>query len=156
VMSVCPACGAVLPLGANCQELFDLCMAREFVDPDYFAVHHLSVPAYLLQHNAYSRHGWLATRRLLARLVDAAITPATARRQGRGAAGGERRTWSFTRGPKLAGVDNIRWTCTIADVRLDSAEQYCADVCRWAASVLADTAALAESAGSADQAGHRA
>jgi hypothetical protein len=52
------------------------------------------------------------------------------------------RTWSITRGPKLAGVESIAWTRTIADVRLDTAEHYCADVRAWAESILVDSAAL--------------
>jgi hypothetical protein len=52
------------------------------------------------------------------------------------------RTWSFTKGEKLAGVGNIVWSRTIADVRLDTAEHYCADVIRWGKSILSDTKAL--------------
>jgi hypothetical protein len=100
----------------------------------------------MLQHNAYSREGWLFTRALLARFV-AGDTPDAARRRSRGALDSGRRTWSVTRGEKLAGVDGIAWTRTIADVRLDTAERYCADVRAWAASVLADSEELARAAG---------
>ncbi len=34
----------------NEQEAFELLLAREFEDPEYFAVHHLTVAAYRLQH----------------------------------------------------------------------------------------------------------
>jgi hypothetical protein len=47
----------------------------------------------------------------------------------------------------LPGVELIRWTMTVAEVRLDTPEQYCADVRRWAESVLADSAALVKSVG---------
>jgi hypothetical protein len=136
----------VLPDGEGCRERFDVAQARELEDPAYGAVHHLSVPCYMLQHNAYSREGWLFTRALLARFV-AGDTPDTARRRSRGALDSGRRTWSVTRGEKLAGVDGIAWTRTIADVRLDTAERYCADVRAWAASVLADSEELARAAG---------
>jgi hypothetical protein len=52
------------------------------------------------------------------------------------------RTWSFTKGEKLAGVEGIRWSRTIADVRLDSAEHYCADVLIWGKSILSDNEGL--------------
>jgi hypothetical protein len=53
-----------------------------------------------------------------------------------------RRTWNLTRGAKLPGVEQIAWSFTIADVRLDRAEDYCADVLTWARRVLADSEAL--------------
>ena len=52
------------------------------------------------------------------------------------------RTWSVTKGAKLPGVEAIAWTVTIADVRPDTAENYCADVRRWAEAVLSDSEPL--------------
>jgi len=52
------------------------------------------------------------------------------------------RTWSFIKGAKLPGVENIVWSYTIAAVRLDTAESYCADVRHWAESILADSEQL--------------
>lgn len=57
------------------------------------------------------------------------------------------RTWSLTKGAKLTQVDDIVWTRTIADVRFDTAEHYCADVREWAIAVLADTEALVQAPG---------
>jgi hypothetical protein len=57
------------------------------------------------------------------------------------------RTFSLTRGPTLDGVEDTAWTRTVADVRLDTAERYCADVRAWATSVLADSAGLVRPAG---------
>jgi hypothetical protein len=51
------------------------------------------------------------------------------------------------KGAKLTQVDDIVWTRTIADVRVDTAEHYCADVHDWAIAVLADTAALVQTLG---------
>ncbi|HEX5501684.1 MAG TPA: DUF5946 family protein [Thermomicrobiales bacterium] len=143
---ICPQCGAALRAGERCRERFDVAQARELEDPAYGAVHHLSVPCYMLQHNAYSRDGWLYSRALLARFVEG-LSPDAARRQHRRDVDSGRRAWSITKGDKLAGVDGIAWTRTIADVRLDTPEHYCADVRAWAASVLADTADLARAAG---------
>mgnify|MGYP006998749610 FL=1 len=112
--------------------------------PAYGAVHHLSVPCYLLQHNVYSQRGWLEVRKLLSRFVYDGWTPAMARRAIQAQAT-SRRTWNLTRSPKLPGVEQIAWSFTIADVRLGRAEDYCADVLTWARRVLADSAALIRS-----------
>ena len=137
----CPQCGATYATAETCEERFNAAQLQELEDRARYAVHHLSVPCYLLQHNGYSRRGWLEVRALLARFVTG-LHPGEARRVARGTVGSDRRTWSFTRGEKLAGVEAVAWTRTIADVRLDSAEHYCADVRAWASSILADSAAL--------------
>lgn len=138
----CPPCGAVFPSGETCQDYFNAGQIKEVENPDsYYAVHHLSVPCYMLQHNIYSREGWLAVRTLLAEFV-AGLTPAEVRRRNRHNWDNGQRNWSITKGPKLAGVEQLIWSRTVADVRLDTAEHYCADVRQWAASVLADSAQL--------------
>ena len=143
--AVCPQCGAPLAPDETCRDRFDQGQLREMEQPARFPVHHLSVPSYMLQHNVYSREGWLHTRELLRRFVEDGLPPTEARRQGSRQVDSGHRTWSVTRGPKLPGVELIHWTVTVADVRLDSPEHYCADVRRWAASVLADSAALVKS-----------
>ncbi len=138
----CPRCGAVFPSDETCQDRFNASQLKEIEQPAYYAVHHLSVPCYMLQHNVYSREGWLEVRKLLSKFVNDGWTPAMARRQNRVIADSGHRTWSFTRGAKLPGVEQIVWNYTIADVRLDTAEAYCADVRHWAASILADSEQL--------------
>ena len=135
----CPVCGAILPDGTICRELFDLSQIKEIEQPDYYAVHHLSVLCYMLQHNIYSRSGWLGGRNLLFQFVSGVLTPAAARRKNRKKLDSRKRSWSLTKGEKLPGVESVIWTLTIADIRLDTAEHYCADVRRWAECVLADT-----------------
>jgi hypothetical protein len=54
--------------------------------------------------------------------------------------------------PKLAGVESIAWTSTIADVRLDTAEHYRADVWVWAAQIVDDSEDLIRAAGGETQA----
>ncbi|MEP7357503.1 MAG: DUF5946 family protein [Anaerolineales bacterium] len=143
--SICPQCGGLFPDGESCQARFDLSQATEAEQPAYYAVHHLSVPAYWLQHNRYSREGWLFSRALLDQFVHHGLTPAQARLQNRQALDSGQRAFSFARGPKLAGVENITWTVTLAGVPLDSAERYCAGVRRWAQGVLADSLPLINS-----------
>lgn len=138
----CPLCGAELPAGEPCRERFDLCLAKEFENPTtYGAVHHLTVACYMLQHNAYSRRGWLGTRELLVQFIQGDKTPAQVRAQNRRQLDSQQRKWSITKGEKIS-LEGLSWSRTIADVRLDTPEIYCADVELWAKYVLADTAAL--------------
>ncbi len=142
VAATCPQCGAALAPGETCRDRFNQGQLKEVEQPTRYAVHHLSVPSYMLQHNVYSRVGWLEVREALRQFVEEGLKPAEARRRNRIRLDSGHRTWSVTRGPKLAGVEQIHWTFTVADVRLDTPEHYCADVRRWAESVLADSAEL--------------
>jgi hypothetical protein len=144
----CPQCGASYPSDETCEERFHLSQGTELERPGYYAVHHFSVPCYMLQHNGYSRRGWLEVRALLAEFVQG-LHPDEARQRVRSEVGSNKRNWSFTKGEKLAGVEDIAWTRTIAAVRLDTAEHYCADVRAWAASIVADSAALVRTSGEA-------
>ncbi len=144
----CPQCRATLPRGETCRERFDLCMAKELENADsYGAVHHLSVPCYMLQHNAYSKAGWLYTREALRRFVRDGIPPSYVRQHDGWKLDSGNRTWRVTRGPKLRGVEDIAWESTIAGVRLDTAEHYCADVRWWAENVLVDSEWLVTTVG---------
>jgi len=138
----CPQCRAIYTKDETCQDRFNLSQLKEVDQPAYYAVHHLSVPCYMLQHNVYSREGWLEVRKLLWKFVHDGWTPMMARRQNKGHADSGQRSWSFTKGAKLAGSEDIAWSFTVADIRLDTAELYCADVKRWAESILADTEEL--------------
>ena len=138
----CPLCCAPNVNGASCRDRFDLALAKEVEDPAYGAVHHLTVPAYMLQHNGYSHDGWIYSRALLDEFIKGGLSPAEARRRNRSALDSGNRNWSVTRGPKFARFDQITWTRTIADVQFESADSYCADVREWAAAVLADSEAV--------------
>lgn len=122
--------------------MFNLCQFKEMEQWAYGKVHHLSVPCYMLQHNVYSRAGWLAVRELLFQFVYQGLSPDLARRRYRQKFARSQRTWSITKGEKLTGVEEIKWRYIIADVRLDAPELYCADVQRWAESILADSESL--------------
>ena len=149
MVTTCPQCGAILASGEACIDRFNAAQIQEVENPDsYYAVHHLSVPCYMLQHNAYSRRGWLAARQLLHQFIYEGLTPIQARRQSRRTMDSGQGTWSLTKGDKLTQVDDIIWTRTIADVRIDTAEHYCADVRDWAIAVLADTEPLVRAFGS--------
>jgi hypothetical protein len=144
--STCPKCGAQLPTGETCRERFDLFLAKEFENPGtYGAVHHLTVASYMLQHNGYSREAWPKVREMLRQFIEDGLTPAEARRQNRQQVDSGKRTWKVTGGEKLPEVDQIDWTRTVADVRLDTVEHYQEDITAWATSVLSDTEELVQS-----------
>lgn len=102
-------------------------------------MHHLTVVCYVMQHNGYSREGWPRARKILAQFVKEGTTPSAIRKQNRAKLKSGKRDWSITTGAKLAGVENISWTRTIADVRLDDANAYCEGVREWAEHVLKDS-----------------
>lgn len=146
--TICQLCGANISAGESCRERFERCLALEYEHPDAFgAVHHLLVAGYMLQHNAYSREVWLEARRMLERFIQEGVLPTEVRAENRGRYNSKHRTWHVTRGPRLAEFDQITWSFTLLDVRLDDAEIYCADVRRWAVSILEDTAGLMHSLG---------
>jgi hypothetical protein len=146
----CPQCGATFSADETCEDRFYAGQALEMTDASFGAVHHLSVPCFMLQHNRYSRVGWIGARQVLARFLDG-MTPGEARRQYQQSVASGNRTYSFTRGEKLAGVDAIPWTRTVADVCLDTAAHYCADVRAWAESIVRDSQALMCTASASDR-----
>jgi hypothetical protein len=136
----CPKCGATFPTNEQCRDRFELCLSKDFVhSASYGAVHHLIVACYMLQHNEYSREGWLDARAFVAQAIQHSVSPMVLRRQSRQRLDSGQRQWKITRGAKISEVDRTVWTRTIADVRLDTSETYCADANGWASSVLSDT-----------------
>jgi hypothetical protein len=49
----CPECGATYNTDETCEDRFNASQAQELADPAYYAVHHVSVPCFMLQHNRY-------------------------------------------------------------------------------------------------------
>ncbi len=136
---VCEDCGAALIGVEQCRNYFGYCMEKEFVDPEYFAVHHLTVAAYMLQHSAdLSERGWREMRAMLTAFLIEGKTSAQMRVESRDRVDSGKRTWSLTKGPKGQLPKPMQWTRTIADVSLADAATYCRDVEAWARAVLAD------------------
>jgi hypothetical protein len=154
MMQKCTQCGAELRSTETCQQRFDLCMALEFENPTAFeTVHHLAVACYMLQHNAYSRNAWLEARSMIVKFMQEGITPAEMRERYQARFDSRHRKWSITKGVKLCGFDEVIWTRSIVDIRLDNPEVYCADVKLWAASVLTDTEIILQRISPASPAG---
>lgn len=139
VYPMCSECGAS---GNQCEERFHACLAKEFEDAGYGAVHHLTVSAYMLQHSSkLTREGWLYERDLLRDFLVNNKPPAKVRQQNRARLDSGRREFkikSRVAQPKVSQV----WSSTILDVRLEDAVQYCQDVMAWARSVLQDSETL--------------
>jgi len=110
-LPLCPtaARSAARRTDETCEDRFNAGLAQELTDPTYYAVHHFSVPCFMLQHNRYARDGWIRGQELLACFLGG-LTPEEARRQSRATVDSGNRMYSFTKGPKLAGVDAIART----------------------------------------------
>lgn len=136
----CVECGEIYVSDETCQQRFEACLALEYENPiAYGTVHLLSVACYMLQHNLYSREGWLETRELVRLTISQESTPADILKKNRDRLDSRVRKWSLTKGEKLAGFAAIRWSRTIADIRLENPQDYISDVKQWAISVLEDT-----------------
>ena len=126
-----PECGA-----DNCKSRFDECLALEFSDLRYGAVHNLTVCAYMLQHSSQlSRDGWLYERDLLREFIVDGKSPSVIRQQVKDSVDSGKRAFKFKSADGKPVIHKTSWKKTILDVRLDDPETYCADVAAWAKSV---------------------
>lgn len=138
----CPECGAPRTEDDGCRDRFDRCLVREFTDPAYGTVHHLTVAAFMLQHpSRLSRPGWLAMRDLLGRFLRDGVSPAEVVAAGRRDASlvfGAGRSWRLTGGPPVVLPAGFAWTQTIPDTADAPPDAYAAAITGWAEAVLGD------------------
>ena len=131
---LCPECGAP---EMSCQSVFDECLVKEFTDPGYGTVHHLTVAAYMLQHSSkLTKEGWLHMRELLREFLVENKPPAFIRKQNRDFVDSGERKFKIASKDGLPVISKTTWAKTILDVRMEDAEIYCADVTAWAKSAL--------------------
>jgi len=134
----CPECGAAPVDGQCCLDIFHACLALEFSDPAYGAVHNLTVPAYYLQHpSLLSQKGWEQMRSTLAGFLVEGVSVGQMRQQAKVSLGSGQRDFSFRKGERME-LTGIVWSSTIANIRMDDAEIYRADIRIWAQAVLDD------------------
>ncbi len=110
------------------QEKFDQCLAIEFSNPAYFAVHHLLVLSYMIQTDAYSRESFPPAVRLLEDMIDS-MSPGQFHARCR----------LFPKPITNRGDHTIHrypWRKDIMSVKTDSAQRYGEDVLAWAADIL--------------------
>ena len=136
----CDQCAATQPDGASCRDCFDALLAYENERPQvFFAVHHLTVACFYLQHPRGYRHEVLAAwRSLLAdALDDATPIPTLRQRMGRQFTGAKRVRDALAAVPPGWPAS---WPMTVVDVLdprepLPSEEEYVARARQWADSV---------------------
>lgn len=131
----CPECGGQLTAEETCTDRYHACMALELTDPAYGAVHHFTVPAYMLQHpSQLSADGWQAMAQILHEFLVAGVSPARMRQLIQQQQKTQRKSFSLVKG---RGAERPSWTWrkTIMDVRLDNPDVYCADIRAWAEAV---------------------
>ena len=99
----------------------------------YGAVHNLTVATYMIQHSSkLSREGWLYERDLLREFIVEKKSPSLIRQQVKDAVDSGKRTFKFKSKDGVPVINKCTWVKTILDVRVESAEVYCADVTAWA------------------------
>jgi len=140
-LNPCPECGAA---DNACEARFQECLALEFSDAGYGAVHHLTVVAYMLQHSSkLTREGWLHERELLREFLVENKLPALIRRQNKDLVDSGKRTFKIKSTDGKPIINKATWKKTILDIRMENAEDYCEDVIAWARSVLEEAEAIA-------------
>ncbi len=132
----CPECGA---MDAACEARYHECLAKEFSEAGYGAVHHLTVATYMLQHSSkLTKEGWLYERNLLKEFLIEKKSPGLVRRQSRDLVDDGRRKFKITSKDGKPKISLRKWSKTILDVRLENAGTYCQDVTAWARLSLQD------------------
>ena len=140
----CEKCGGSFNNREGCADRYQRALANEFENPEYGIVHHLTVPCYHLQHNLYSKEGWIKVRQILHQFLNEGLTADKARNINRDIYDNGKRNYSITKGETFADVDKINWTFTIADIHFDTPEVYCNTIKTWAISILKDSAAICD------------
>jgi len=137
----CPECGAP---DSACEARFHECLAKEFEEAAYGAVHHLTVAAYILQHSSkLTREGWLHERELLREFLLENKPPEIIRKQNKDFVDSGKRTFKIKSRDGVPVISKSTWAKTILDVRMENSENYCEDVAAWARSVLEEAEAIA-------------
>jgi hypothetical protein len=140
----CKQCGGIFTLNETCKDRFNITQAKEFENNGYFTVHHLSVLCYMLQHNNYSKKGWLFAREVLVHFIYNNLTPDQIRKQNHHILDSRNRKWNLNSTQKLTEVEGIKWSFTLGNVRHNVAEEYCEDIKHWAKNILEDTKEIIE------------
>jgi hypothetical protein len=126
-MAHCAHCGV-----EDCQAKFHECLVHDFTDPDYGAVHHLTVGTYMLQHNAYADEITSAMAAFVLKHLETPPDDPDKREIRRWADGAQR---VARRGPAPPVWPPGGWSLSIGDVDLSTGAAYCATVKVWAEAV---------------------
>jgi hypothetical protein len=140
----CPACGAGLPSGTTCDELFGRFLEKDYVDPGYGAVHFLTVGVFMIQHGRYSDEALAWIQPLIRDFLDGKATQEQIRRASQRQVDQSRRAWKVTRRPGAPPAPRLAWTMTIADVARQArdAASYQTAIKAWARATLSQLETL--------------
>jgi hypothetical protein len=134
---MCDECGAP---DSSCEQRFNECLAKEFEDPRYGRVHHLTVSAFMLQHSSkLTREGWLYERDLLREFIISGKRPEAIREERREQVDSGNRTFNIKSRTGQPVTPTISWSKTILDVRLADPTDYCEDIIAWSSVTLLDS-----------------
>jgi hypothetical protein len=136
-MQNCPECGAPWDDGLTCADHYHQMLIWDYEHTD-FAVHHLMVLCYYLQHpSLYTPEGLEQAKGLLADFVARGQTPQEVRQQSRAQVDSSKRTWKIKGTATAYGSypQPIPWTMTAADVVAGGVESYCEQVWQWAQTI---------------------
>lgn len=130
----CAECGAILPEGKTCKEIFDELQLLEIYDPAHYQVHFLSVACFMIQHGRYSDEALAWIHEKLRVYLDQELTHEQLRRLIANETSNASRKWKILRQPGAAPLPKTEWSMTIIDVVKDApdAETYCKQVRRLA------------------------
>lgn len=137
----CPECGALWRHGVTCADHFHQMLFWENEDSANWAVHHLTVLCYHLQHpSLYAADGLEHAKGLLIKFVDEGVDPRVLRVQMRDEVDSGKRKFKITATADSRGAyaHPITWTMTAADVVAGGIAQYIEQVTAWGRSALAD------------------
>ncbi len=135
----CTDCGAEWKDGKTCEDDFHQMLFWEGDNPGNWAVHHLMVLCYHLQHpRLYSADGLTEGKRLLVEFVQNGVSTEEIRSRNKDRVDSGKRTWKIkvTADSKGAYANPVQWSMTVADVIAGGIESYCDNVRKWAQSML--------------------
>lgn len=136
----CLECGAEVQEGETCQEHFYQMLGWESERPANWAVHHLTVLCYHLQHpSLYSPEGLRAGFTLLSDFLERGATPMEVRKERGPQVNSGTRTWKIKGTPASHGAYDppVAWSMTSDQVIAAGIDNYCESVRTWASSILA-------------------
>ena len=143
----CTECGALLPEGRTCQEIFDEFTTLKYLNEQYLHVHFLLVSCFMIQHRRYTTEALVQVQSMLQAFLERPMTMQQLRQLVDQSMNSHSRTWKMQHTGDEPPVPNIVWRMTIIDVAQNSqngqdVEQYCAQIKQWASSTLEQMASF--------------
>jgi hypothetical protein len=136
--SKCPDCGAILPNGLTCRSVFDEFIALELTDPEFGAVHLLTVACYMIQHGGYTDEALIWIEGKLRDYLEKGIPTEQIRQKAQKETPQDRRKWKVSRRSGDPPQVKIPWSMTIVAVATNyhNAESYRELIKQWARTTL--------------------